>query len=91
MNWLDKIIYFISPRWGLKRIIIRGQLQKHRGSPAGVLPQTSMVADNWLKLSRHKDDKKNILSGSQKPGDRENFITTLGFSCEASEKKKWKM
>jgi len=90
INRLDKIIFFIFPRWGLKRIIIREQLQKPQGSAAG-LPQAPRSTEKWLKLSRHKDDKKNILSGFQKPGDRENFQTTLGLNCEAEAKKKWIM
>jgi len=89
-NWLDKIIIFIFPRWGLKRSAIRANLEKF-SRPGGVSQQQPQSnRDNWLTLSRHKkedQDPDDKILNRRKPTTMKNFEVALGLSCK--ENKKW--
>jgi len=88
-NWLDKIIIFIFPRWGLKRIAVRANLKRFSGPDVSPTPQSNR-RNNWLTLSRNKkedQDPEDKIYGPHKSAAKENLEAALGFSCR--EDKKW--
>jgi hypothetical protein len=89
INCLDKIILFVFPRWGLKRVAIRANFKKFSGPGVSPTPQRNQ-RNSWFMLSRHKKDYRDPgdkIFGLHKSTAKKNLEEALGFSCK--EDKKW--